>query len=179
MEAARLYEIIEKKRREGENMSFPFLVRTGENTIRYVWFAFNAAGNVNTGAFVHISRIMVLRHDNEPLPFPAGFTVPYLTDQSSQGNYMEYLQKLTELEDRFSEEEMNRLLQDYGMKPLFQACQCVRNYVRTHEKELLRKEETENAGARRPQQNAMEILKALTQKAPANEQNPGKEPADS
>ena len=143
MDYAKLYETMERKRREGENLSFPFLVQTGGGKMYYVWFSFDVTGNMNTGAFVHINKITILREDNTTRSVSAAFDTPYLFDPNNRENRMEYLRKLVLLQDSFSEEEMNHLLQDYGMKSLFHAFQCVRNYVRTHESELIKTKEDE------------------------------------
>ena len=133
-----LYKTIEMKRREDENLSFPFLVQTASGKIHYVWFSFEVTGNVKTGTFVHINEITVLQEDEKtPRSASVAFDMPFLFDPDNRERYAEYLQQVVQMEDHFSEEAMNRLLQDYGMKPFFHAFQCVRNYVRTHEKDLV------------------------------------------
>lgn len=135
MDYLKLYRIVEKKRFNTERFSYPFLVRLQSDNTRYAWFSYAVHGNSTTGIYVHISKILVLKPDEEIVVFPSAFDIPFMADKNQDGFYMEYLQKLTALEEHFSEEEMNHLWQDYSMRPLFHAFQCVRNYVRTHYKE--------------------------------------------
>ncbi len=138
MDYLKLYDTVENKRLEEEKQSFPFLVQTGGGKTHYAWFSFDVTGNVRTGTFVHISRITVLLDDEKSSRSASvAFDVPFLYDPENCEKYMEYLQQVVQLQDHFSEEAMNHLLQDYGMKPFFHAFQCVRNYVRTHAADLL------------------------------------------
>lgn len=131
-----LYNLVERKRYEDENFSFPFLVKLENGSIYYSWFAFELVGSRQTGVFVHISRVLVLKKDEQIISYPTSFDVPCIVDTESKENLMAYLQSLTNLEGDFDEEKMNHMLQDYGMKPFFHAFQCVRNYVKTHYKEV-------------------------------------------
>lgn len=137
MDYLKLYDIVEYKRLEDEKLSFPFLVQTGSGKTHYAWFAFSVTGNVNTGTFVHISKITVLQEDEKTSrSVSVSYDTPFLIDLDNRERYMEYLQQVVKLQDHFNEEEMNKMLQDYGMKPFFHAFQCVRNYIRTHTAEL-------------------------------------------
>ena len=134
MDHLRLYRIIEQNRYEDEHFSFPFLVHleNGENV--FSWFSYELFGNISSGVYIHIEKIMVIRSDEHIITYPACFDMPYLLDAKNEEKYMEYLETLMPMQNNFSEEKMNSLLQDFGMKPLFHAFQCVRNYIKTHYK---------------------------------------------
>ena len=126
-----LPRLIEANRYEDQQFSYPFIVRGRDGSFVIAWFILDISGPDAEHLFAHIREVLILDEEGRLDRRKTALDVPFaLTDDPPFSGLDSYLPDLEALSRDFSEEAMNRLLQDKAYKPLFRAYQAVRGYVR-------------------------------------------------
>lgn len=132
MKVENLYEIMEQRRAENVMFSHPFIVRCPDGRKLAAWFEYRISGKSTDSLFAHISRIYTVDESMQPEKTDVVLDAPCGMSDEMPAILWDYLPKLQEVYDDFTEEKMNMLLQDMAFRPLFKSFMLVRAYVRTH-----------------------------------------------
>ena len=125
---------IEKNRFENQQTSYPFIVARKDGTKIISWFVYDVSGPDMNHLFVHIKKIYTADENLSVRKKDVLLDVPFVpTGSSISLDYDKYLQNLESLYKDFTDERMNHLLQSNGYKPLFNAYQSVKNYIRAYD----------------------------------------------
>lgn len=126
--------MIEKSRKHNQYFSLPFVIKSENNKSEnndfyFVWFSYLIQKTKTNQIFTHIDTVFCVSPEKELYSYRTMFDIPAYFDSTPPAQYYEYIPELEKIIQNYSDEDMNKLLQDKAYKPLFKSFMCVKDFI--------------------------------------------------
>lgn len=119
MDLEQLENIIEKRRKQNQNFSLPFIVKSDSGRIYISWFSYEISRSENEDWMSYIDLIFILDSNEHINKYAVSMATSACFDIVPPALYCEYIPELKKIYANFSEEKMDSLFEEKAYKPLF------------------------------------------------------------